>query len=907
VACLATFGSMSISAASAQQNDSATPILERITITGSNIRRTDYETVAPVEIITREEIERSGYQTVAEVLQKNPVTGSGAFSDCPCTTASGSTSVSLRSLGQGATLVLVNGRRITNYGFAQNIQDTFVDLSAIPVSVVERIEILKDGASAIYGSDAIAGVINVILRSDFKGIETSANVGFFEGKNDYRASVSLGAGDLRTDRFNVFGALDYFHRDGLTMSETEFGRTSDFRGQQGGRNFQNLVLGGTWSAPLSASATLFRANAECRSVVDYAGGVALGLVQTNQLNRPLGSGINQPGNTFCVRDFADVFTVDPETDRVSFLGRATVEVARDVLGYAELGLVRNQSKFIYTEPSFANGTRFYPVPPPALLAASPFNAIFAPGSAGNPLSVNARYFGVLNDLGARHSDITSDAFRILAGLKFSSGGWNYDSAVGYSMSDVAQKINVLLTQGTVAALGMPDTLQPPTPITSNSLYNLDRPSLNSPALRASMFGTDDRTSKSELKMIDARATTEVGSLPGGPIGVALGIEYRNESMRGVPSELLLSGGILNEAATLVDGSRTNLAMFSELALPLTRQLEGQAALRYDHYSDAGSAVTPKLGLKFKATRELLLRANWARGFRAPSLPASTKSAAFLSALIVDPTTGGLSQVAASINGNPGLKPEKSRSFTAGLVFEPSASFSAGVDFYDITWSNQVAVEDFQTIADNPDDPRVLRNPATGAVLSIAGSYINLGKISTRGVDLNLRYQTGTSYGRLGTRLAATYVDSYQINGEAWAGTNGAWTLSNISAIPRWKGQWTISWEPRPWIVQATVNYLHHYWRTYGLENFPAYFDPALVTPQFPQTGQLNPRSPSYTTLDLYVRYNVTPKLAVSGSVVNLTDRLPPFDPSFSTVFFHDRQLGYDIRGRTFRLGMQYTF
>jgi iron complex outermembrane receptor protein len=142
-----------------------------------------------------------------------------------------------------------------------------------------------------------------------------------------------------------------------------------------------------------------------------------------------------------------------------------------------------------------------------------------------------------------------------------------------------------------------------------------------------MFGTDDRKSKAELKFIDTRATTEIGNLAGGPVGVALGIEYRDESMRGIPSERLLAGGILNEGATFVDGSRANLAMFGELSLPLSSQLEAQAALRYDHYSDFGSAVTPKLGLKFNATRELLLRANWGRGFRAPPLPAITDGSA----------------------------------------------------------------------------------------------------------------------------------------------------------------------------------------------------------------------------------------------------------------------------------------
>lgn len=900
VALLSLSALVSLLPAQAQQPGTQAQLLDRVTVTGTNIRRADQETVAPVEIVTREQIERTGAQTVAEVLQKLPVTGAGAFNECACTLAAGSTAVSLRSLGQKSTLVLLNGRRTASYGFAQNVQDSFIDLSSIPQSAVERIEILKDGASAIYGSDAIAGVVNVILRREFKGIEAAGNVGFFEGKNDYRANVVAGFGDLGSDRFNVFGLLDYYKRDGLTMAETEFGRTRDFRGQQGGRNFQGIG-GGTWSAGNAA-----RAQAECPNPVDYAGLVALGLVRGTLSNLPPGTGINQPGNSFCVRDFANIWSVVPETERVGFLGRVTADFTAQVQGHAEVGLSRNKTDFIYQEPFFANTVRFYPLPPPGNLGSSPFNAIFAPGAGGNPLGVNATYMGVLNDFGPGGTDIKSDAFRLLAGLKYGTGGWNFDSAVVYSRSDVSQESRVLFTQGTIAALGIPDTLQPPTPITRNSPYNLDRPSTNSPALRASMFGTDEVNGQSELTMIDTRATTEIGNLPGGPVGVALGIEYRDESMETVPSERLQSGGVLGRASTFVEGSRTDLAMFAELALPFARQLEGQAALRYDDYSDFGTAVTPKLGLKFKATPDLLLRVNWGRGFKAPTLPEITRSTFYGAAGIVEPTTGRLSVVAVSLNGNPDLEPEKSRSFTAGFVFEPNASFSASLDVYQITWSNRVGFENIQTIANDPNDPRAYRDPVTGAVLSIATNFINVGQVSTKGVDLDMRGTTNTRYGRFGTRLAATYVDSFEMEGTEWAGTNGAWTSSNISAIPRWKGRWTVDWEQGPWTVQAAANYIHHYWRTYGLVNFPAFFAPGTAG-GFPQTGQLDPKSPSYTTFDLYVRCDVTPKFAVSASVNNLTDELPPFDPSFDTTFFFDRAAGYDVRGRIFRLGAQYRF
>jgi iron complex outermembrane receptor protein len=875
--------------------------LERVTITGSNVPRTDQETVAPVEVITREQIERSGAQTVADVLRTLPITGSGAFNERNDSSAQGSTSVSLRSLGQKATLVLVNGRRTAGYGFAQNLQDTFVDLSGIPKSAVERIEILKDGASAIYGSDAIAGVVNIILRNNFQGVEATANVGFFQDTKDYRASIAAGFGDPKLNGFNLFGVLDYYTSAGLVMADTEFGRTRDYRDRQGGRNFQYTVAGGTWLA-----FPYFRAHAECARPVDYAGASALGLFSLSHLNRPLGEDLNQPGNTFCVRDFANAITVTPDNERIGFSGRGTLDLGRDVRGHVELSISRNKTDFVSLEPGVFN-VRFTPAPPPVNLATSFSNVIFAPGAAGNPLAENATYLGLMNDFGFGQTNVTSDALRLLAGLTYSIGRWDFDSAVSYSRSDVSEESRLLLTEGTIVAFGVSDAVQPPTPITTQSLYNLERPSSNSPALRASMFGSDIRTGKSELAFVDTRATTQVGNLPGGPIAVALGVEYRAESFQIVPSQLALSGGVLGPLVTLVDGSRTSVAMYGELALPVTRELEGQVALRYDRYSDFGTTVNPKLGLKYRPSSQYLLRTTWGSGFRAPSLPEITRSSSFFGTFIIEPTTGAPWNFPASMNANPDLKPEESHSFTAGIVFEPTPNFSAGLDFYRIDWTNLIAWENFQTLANDFNSPRVVRDPVTGTVITIAGTFINLTRVSTQGMDLDLRYQTGTPYGRVETRLAATYVMSYEIDGTEMAGSNGAAIVSNISAIPRWKARWTASWEREPWTVQAAVNYVHHYWRTYGLVTFPAFFRAPELPNEFPQTGQLDPKNPSYTTLDLYARYNVTPKFAVTGSVINVTNVEPPFDPSFSTGYFFDPSLGYDIRGRTLRLGAQYTF
>ena len=896
--------------------------LERITITGSNIRRTDTETVAPVEIITREQIERSGSLTVAEVLQRLPSNTAGVFSEYANSFAPGATGASLRGLGQAATLVLINGRRVAGYGFAQNIQDSFVDLNSIPATAVERIEVLKDGASAIYGSDAIAGVINVILRRDYKGIEVGGNYSRFESDNEYRANIVAGFGDLGSQRFNVFGVLDYYKRDGLTMADTEFGRSRDFRGLDGGRNFQSLTAGGTWvgTGPAgSPAANARRAYAECPTPVNYEQAVGLGLFPVNQSALPLGTGANQPGNTWCVRDFANVFSVIPETERIGFLGKATVDFAPNLQGFAEFGYSRNETDFVFQEPFFAGTSRLSPIPGSTNLRSSPFNAIFAPGSAGNPLPTNATYSGVLNDLGTRDTSITADQYRILVGAKYSLRSWDFDSAIGYSRSDIEATSRSLLTFPTISALNITATEQPPTPISANSIYNLNQPSLNSGALRGSLVQDTNRKAESELRFIDTKLAGEIGSLPGGPIGLALGAEYREEEINSPADQLARTGGILGQGATSVEGKRDVIVGFGELALPLTPQLEAQAALRYDRYSDFGSEITPKVGLKFRPSPAFLMRANWGRGFKAPSLPEISPSAAYFFTVITEPTTGLQSQIAGSINANPNLEPEKSRSYTFGVVFEPTQNFSASIDYYNIRRSNQVVFEDFQALADNPNSPpeKVFRDPVTGAVLSINGQYINLGQVTTDGFDFDVRYRLNTIYGQFGTRLNATYVDDFRISLDGFGGTGSAQlTGSNLSAnylnsavIPRWKGQLTQDWERGPWVLTATVNYTHHYQRVFGAATLYGFVPGAGGTSTagtIPQTGFLSRKAESITTLDLYGRYNITPKFAVTAAVLNVTDELPPYDPGFSTTYFFDRTT-YDIRGRIYRVGLRYTF
>ncbi len=875
-------------AANAQQAQK----VERIEVTGSNIKRVDTESVAPVEIITREAIERTGQPTVADVLRNIPANSGGSFGESFSNSfAPGAAGISLRGLGQKTTLVLLNGRRVAGYGFAQNLQDTFVDLNTIPSTAVERIEVLKDGASAIYGSDAIAGVVNIILRKDFKGFEVNAYGGRFEEKNDLRVGLTMGAGDLSKDKWSVFGTFDYYTRDLLLFSDTEFGKSRDMRGYQGGRNATSLTGGGTWRQ-LSATNALTpnqTAISDCRGrIIDGPEAVRQGLIAG-----PLGNtAFNIPGNTFCSQDFNNQFTALPETDRLGFLGRGTMAFSDTTTGYLELGLSRVETFQTFQDPFFAGTTGLTQTS--AGLRPFTYNINFAPGVAGNPFPSNARYQGVLGDMGSRNTDITSDTLRVLAGLNYSWGKWDFDSAVGFSNNEVESiGLNRITLSGTSAAFGVPTTPQPPIPLSTSATYNLDRFTSNSAAVRDSIRINVPRISESELKFIDTKASTELWQMAGGPVGLAVGAEYREEELNDRPSAAAQSGEILGQGITATNGSRDSTAIYGELAIPITQKIEAQLALRYDNYSDYGSSTTPKVGIKFKPFNSLLLRANWGEGFRAPTLPEISPSVATFFTQVTDPTNNQITQISGVFAGNPNLEAEESTSATVGFIFEPTRNFSIGMSYYDIKWENIVASESFQSIVNSGDPTRVIRDPATGNIVTVLSNFQNFNEFRTKGVDFDTRYLMSTGVGRFVARANVSYIDSFKEEGVEYAGTNGG-----TNTYPRTRAVFGLDWDTGPFSFTANVNYVHSYYQQLLPGSWFTQQDPQFQNSTYPE------KIPHYRTLDLFGKYQFNKNLAFTLSVINAEDQKPPYDPGFSATSLHDFSI-YDVRGRQIRIGLNY--
>jgi len=947
VAIAASFATSGL--AFAQTTPPATPPtaqtqkVEKVEITGSNVKRVDTESVSPVLIITRQDIEKSGRATIADVMRELPINSGQSFNENWLSGfGTGGAGVSLRGLGQLGTLTLINGRRVASYAFAQNITDSFVDLNQIPSSAVERIEILKDGASAIYGSDAIAGVVNIIMRRDFVGAEFNVRGSgqFAGGLSDVSASVTAGFGDLGKDRYNVFGIVDYYNRSGSLRTDYDLTRTNDFTRFFAGDDRRGST-GGTWRAATGPASQ--------RNIRVPVADCPTELIQASRLSPSL-SGQSCAGDVG-----AGVTSLIPDQERMSGQLRGSADFAVNLQGYAEISASRVITKSLNDYNYLTAGaTRFKPtlVNGETFLIPQSVRYLIAPTTPGNPFNgttvVNgttltaqfAEFLVPTYELGVQNSRTVGDSSSALAGLKGTHFGWDWDSAVSFGRSQGTSRVNNLISYSgllrTASLAPSAATVFVNGVSVGNGSYN---PTTTNPAAVIDAMRTSiERKSTSSVQGVDFKATRELMQLPAGALGAAFGLDFRREKLDDVPEANILSGDVLNRGATATTGSRTIAAAYGELTANVTRQIEIQAALRGDRYSDAGSAVSPKVGIKFKPSSDFLVRANWGKGFRAPSLPQISRSDSTAFTNLFDYTgclgsnyapscqglnTGTGTSTGLVLRSNPNLKPERSESLTAGFVWSPSADTSFSMDAYKIKWKDIIGNSDLDGAllleyyrdverlsgVTVPSAVQIFRDPANGGLIGIVSQYINVAKVSTTGFDVDLRHRITTAYGKFTLGLDATYVDTLQntepsiddssgtpqtvISTSNSAGRN----TGTLTALPRIRGTSRVDWEYKDWTVGLRMNYVHSY--TQG----------ALTSAGRPIVnfrGEARPpQIPAYTTYDMTFNYRFNKDLRVFGGVRNIFDKYPPYDPRMTSLAFAADQ--YAPVSRSYSLGLNYQF
>jgi iron complex outermembrane receptor protein len=938
VAC----GGMMLSAAPPAFAQSTTT-LERVEITGSNIRRINSETASPVLALTREDIEKSGRSSVAELLQTLSVDNQGSVpKNFGAGFASGASGISLRGLGAASTLVLLNGRRIAPFGLADDGQKVFTDLNLIPLEAVERIEILKDGGSAIYGSDAIAGVVNVILRKDYQGLAVNASYGTSEYGNgqEKRVSITGGFGDLQRQGFNVLANLEVgrqgevYNRD---VNDRDYIGRQDLRylGFSANETVASISAGGNGAITTNnAAGSAINGNVRNPVTLDYynRGNLAgAGFTRTfpgaacsNFTSHPQGD----PGGG-CLNDAAQEYgQIQPSQKYINFFTRGTLNILPTMQGYAEFNWYNNKNE-AYTTPSQVSNSVGYPGGPVSnagvsLGATHPDNPYFG-------TDARLRYLAVDNGPRVRNGD--SDFYRFLAGLKGTAAEWEYDTGFLYSETKGHDIRTGYLQRDVTFALLNPSAANVAAATAGSAAYAALPPGtlwriaenagLNSAALYQAMSPAITSDSRAKITQIDVKASREIGKLEGGPLGIAVGAELRRETVSLTPVTGTERGNVIGLGYSAYDGGRTVTAAYVEVLAPLLKQLEASAALRYDHYSDAGNSTTPKLGIKYTPIRELALRGTYAKGFRAPS-PAENGVgglAAFSTA--TDPVRCNLGIAVACAPGavavitspNPALKPEKSDNYTLGLVFEPTSKTSIAIDYFDITRKDEINQE--QTDAAVAAG-HIARDPTTattvpgdpGQIVAVLGQYVNSSRTKVRGFDVDAKqgFDLGNGFGKMTLTAQWTHLFEFkrtEVDGSSrdFAGTHGNCDVTNCIGTPADRANFGAFVDTGAYRVGVNVNYRA------SIENKNFKDDPAGCASTYAD-GSDAPggcKIASFTTFDLVGRWLPMKNLEIYGSIRNLFDRIAPFDPlSYGQQSFNPLDYAGGI-GRFYTVGLKYKF
>jgi len=763
--------------------------LAEVVVTGSMIARINAETALPVQVLKREDVERIGATNVEDLF--HGITAASSSGSIVAATATGTltggiSTISLRGLGSGRTLVLINGHRASVYGGGSaGAAGSSVDIGAIPVSAIERVEILKDGASAIYGSDAIAGVVNFILRSNFQGIEASVTAGTPTergGGQERRFSAFAGKGDLALDHYNIGLGLDYEHNSAI------MGASRPFASRYNPAYGNDLTSGFAFPANVAVPGKGTR-----NPLVPQCGPYSL-------------ADVNFP--TQCRFDNSPYDSLEPEMKKVSvslnghlsvtgssqlytednFSQLKTTTTVQPVpLSYQNPMIAGNPyiaylANLLATQyPTYKNaavtpGTGAFLLPPSSPYYPSAFAAGL--GIAGQPLNLIYRDFAN----GLRNTEDTANTLRLVVGFKGTAASWDYDTSVLYSEVKVHEdllsgfplysKMMPLLDTGTINPFG---------PTTDPAALA---------AARAAEFTGQDFESRTSIASLSARASRDLFTLPYGSFSMAAGAELRREAFKYDPAAAVQGGDIAGQGGNQLaeSASRNVESAFLEFSADVAKGLELDAAVRYDNYQNVGNTVNPKASLRWQPAQWVLVRAAAGSGFRAPSLTDlyASQAASVTANGTRDPIQCPVFnannpscsfQFTTITGGNPNLTPEKSRTYTLGMVFEPVRALSVDLDAFWIDLRNQIVVGglNYATILLNAQTATqyasfITRN-AAGDIVAISQTNANLFKSSVSGLDFDLKYGISLGeFGRLSLLGNGTYFNRYVTQN-----SNGTWT------------------------------------------------------------------------------------------------------------------------------------
>jgi len=875
--------------AQAQTASTAPVKVERVEITGSMIKRTDAETPAPISVITHDDIVRSGANSVEELLRMNSAAGVGGQQDLSTGNgwATGTSSISLRGMGSAATLTLVNGRRIAPAAAVDpnTGQGNIFNVSSIPMSAIERIEILKDGASALYGSDALAGVVNIILKRDYTGKSIGVTAGQrFDGLfKDHTVNASWGVGDQIKDGYNVFAALDLYKRDAVSIGEA----LNLVDQATLGKLFGRYTLNSSYSNPGNfytynngATGTYKGTGANCPSDQVYVSGTT----------------------TRCYYNaYGDDLVYQGAQERTGGLLRGSWDLPKGVQLSAELLASRTKSTYYSasstlgeTSTTWGNGqgqaVTYSGLVLPANHPDNPTSAATATNPVfgyTTPTALGLRYR--FTDI-PRYQTSTVDNVRAVLNAQFSWQGWDWDAGfLTHWQHTATDMFGYLSVSGINAAV-------------ANQTYRFG--GTNSAAVIASISPEVTNSGTARTTSVDLRGSREVGRMAGGTAMLGVGTELRHEYFQVGADDRILAGDIYGLGIALANGSRNVAAAYAELQAPLLKDLETQVALRAEHYSDFGAAYTGKLGAKYKLAPTLAVRGTLANGFRAPSLSQVSTSNVFAFTTIQDPVlcpvyssanTNCAKSVSSVIRANPNLKPERSSSLTLGFIATPVEGLELTVDGFIIERRNEVDRLSAQTVLNRESEfaAQVIRNSA-GEVTQVIRQYRNMASTTVAGIDWESSYTVKFGPGKVKFSYNGTRTLSQKARDEA---DKAEYSNLGYYGYTRVRSNVGVAYTESDWSTSLRANYIG------AMKSYDSGYSCSSTATAAGRYDLCSIRA--YWTTDWSLSYTGFKGWRLSGVLKNIEGRQPPTDVNYYSVGYNASL--YDVRGRNFSVSANYEF
>jgi iron complex outermembrane receptor protein len=926
---------------------------QRIVITGSSIKRIASEGALPLQVITRADLDREGITSAEQLILSLSTNGSGL--DNLASNAdvvggaqrgnNGASSANLRGQGSNATLILLNGRRVAAHG----LNGGTVDLNQIPMAAVQRIEILKDGASSTYGTDAVGGVINFILRTDFTGLQAQvvADVPQESGGAIYRGSLLGGLGNLDSDGFNVMASLSYSDNKALRGDQRDFvntfqpnrGLSVDTRGTPHATIFP---LAGTLFP--NAAATPFVPGS---TTVRASGGI-------NVLDLPGGPGCNSfdgqapydellwdvPSAALaCAWDTGRAAVLQQPIDTLTYVLRGSMKLGQHLATAEATGSKANSAKRFSNVQLTPNATTQQLRFPRNADSAAAYDAVFdrllaafpgeiTEGQRGQSLAYRWRCI----ECGPREIETETTTRRLFAGIEGPLFGWDYKAGVSQAVSEAKSTLgNGYYFRGTNAdgtLTGTPGLI----PALNSGLINVfllpgqTQSAAGLAALEAaSARGVVLYGGEFTMTQVDATVSGPVFSLPAGQAMAAVGVDLRTEKYkfngdeRDASARPVIIAAAFDDVNALAGVKRDIKAVFGELLVPVTKNLELTLAVRQDDYTGFGTTTNPKASLRFKALDSLLFRGSYSTGFRVPTfnqLYNGLSEATFTGATLVDPATCPTGRVDATrpgcesirptiVNGGKiDLGPEEAKMANLGFIFEPTPNISIGMDWWSIKREGTVQILSLTQLVDNYSlfTNRFARD-GTGTLVAIDQRWANAGNTETEGVEVSLK----GGLNALGARWTAGLEGTYLLKKRSRV-------LPSVPFGPSEIGQFTFAGDlGLRWKHLASLTYKRGDWSSTFSQTYKSgYNDQVLpgVTSGRVSPPDWKPKVDAYTTYNLSATYTGIKNLSITGLVKNLFDKDPPFaityDSNFGSGSSWEPRVA-DPRGRSFVVNLEYKF